>query len=297
MNAIILSAGLGTRLRPITQNIPKPLLPIVHRPIIEVNIERLINCGIENIGVNLFHKADLIKKFLKESSSHLRIVVEKKLRGTGGALLNFRDLIKDDVIIHNVDVLSNIDIGAAIEFHKFRKPLATLILTDRCGTNVLKIDETFRIIDFAKTDTKNYYTYTGVAILSEKISSYLPEKYVFSIIDVYKRLIDEKLPIIGFLTKKAWCDIGTHEAYWNVHYEILRKKVRFDGLDIDSPIYIHPSSKAETRNLGGFISIGPNCSISEKVGLKNTIVFENSNIEEGYFENSLLSDKFCIKIR
>ena len=139
MNAIILSAGLGTRLRPITENIPKPLLPIVHRPIIEVNIERLINRGIENIGVNLFHKADMIKKFLKESSSHLHIVVEKKLRGTGGALLNFRDLIKDDVIIHNVDVLSNIDIGAAIEFHKFQKPLATLILTDRCGTNVLKI--------------------------------------------------------------------------------------------------------------------------------------------------------------
>ena len=297
MNAIILSAGLGKRLRPITNVIPKPLLPIVSCPIIEINIQRLINIGVKFIGINLYYKADMIKKFLNEVPGNLCVAIEDQLRGTGGALLNFKELLKDDLIIHNCDVLSNINLTKAINFHKLHKPFATLLLTKNMGTNFFKINKNFQIEEFAQKDTKNYYTYTGIAILSEKIFSFLPEKDFFSIIDVYQKLIEGKGLIMGFPTKELWYDIGFPNKYWKIHYEILNQKVKLDEIDVNSDIYIHPSSVVRTKNLKGFISIGPNCFISKKASLKNTIVFENSRIEDGNFEKCLLSETFCIKIK
>ncbi|MCK5258857.1 MAG: hypothetical protein KAJ69_04995, partial [Thermoplasmatales archaeon] len=96
MRALILSAGLGNRLKPMTDFIPKPLLPIVDRPVIDINISRLLEFGIENIGFNLFYKPNMIKKLLEKIMDNAYIVTEDKLKGTGGALLNFQEFLKGD---------------------------------------------------------------------------------------------------------------------------------------------------------------------------------------------------------
>jgi len=297
MNAIILSAGLGTRLKPITDVIPKPLLPIVDRPIIEINIQRLTSFGVEKIGINLFHRADLVKNFLNELPYDLLIAVENKLKGTGGALLNFKSFIKGDLVIHNCDVISNINLRRAINFHKQYKPVATLIMTKNEGTNFVKVNRKYEIEEFSKKENKDYYTYTGIAILSERLMPYLPKRNCFSIVEVFQRIINDGKLIMGLPTKQPWYDIGTAHTYWQVHHDILGKKVKFNEVSADSHFYIHHSSIVRTKNLFGFVSIGPSCSIAEKVRLKNTIIFENSKIIQGDFENCLLSDKFCIKLK
>jgi mannose-1-phosphate guanylyltransferase len=296
MNAIILSAGLGTRLKPITDYIPKPLLPIIYRPIIEITIERLSKARVKTIGINLFHKARMMKNHLKKYSDDIRIVVENKLHGTGGAFLNFKKLLEHDVLLHNCDVLSNFDFSRIIEYHEKNNALATLVLTKNAGTNFFNIDRNNRITDYVRTDTVSYYTYTGIAVLSKKISAFFPEVDVFSIIDIYERLINEHQLIMGFPATGFWREIGRPHSYWNVHKEILHRTVVFDEITVSSSIAVHPSSSVITKNLEGFVSIGPDCSISEKVRLKNTIVFDHSTVRDGEYENCLLSDKFCIKI-
>jgi len=297
MNAIILAAGLGTRMQPITNFIPKPLLPIVYRPMIEINIQHLMHSGVNGIGVNLFHKAERIKKFLNKFSDSLYTVVEDKLLGTGGALLNFTKFIEDDFIVHNCDVLSNINLIGAIEFHRHNRSVATLLLTKNPGTNFIKINKDLRVTAVSKKDKGNQYTFTGIAILSKKIFSYFPNKAFFSIIDTYQRLIDEDESIMGLPTKESWYDIGSHHSYWKLHRDIFHEKTKFDEVNIHSSIHIHSTSIVKSKNLTGFVSVGPDCFISENVSLNNTIVFENSRIEEGTYTNCLLSNKFCITVQ
>ena len=296
MNALILAAGLGNRLRPITSLIPKPLLNIINRPLIEINIERLASIGVEKIGINIFYKAHLLKKFLVKSSAPVCIKEEKKLLGTGGALRNFQDLFKDGLIIHNCDVLSNINIKQAIKFHNSHKAIATLVLTKNRGTNYFQIDKSRRIIAFSK-NRKNQYTYTGIAIISKKILPFLPEADCFSIVDVYEKLIQRQMMIMGYPVKEDWFNINTFEKYWQIHHDLLNKKVRLEGIAAPKKIYIDRSSEVKTKNLDGFISVQPACFISGRVSLKDTVVIARSRIDDGNFEKCLLSDRFCIRVK
>lgn len=297
MNAIIPAAGIGKRMQPITHYIPKPLLPIVYRPLVEIIITQLMKNGIGKIGINLFHKADVIQKFLYKFQNNLSIVLEKELSGTGGALRNFIDFFAEDIIVHNGDVLSNINLGDAMKFHTQAKPVATLLVTKNPGTNIIKLTPDYRIADIGTQDMPDHYTFTGIAILSKRIADYFPKRARFSIIDIYRRLIDEDALIVGLPIKEQWYDIGSHYTYWMVHHDILNRKVTFKDITTHTPLYIHSSSIVHTENITGFVSIGPGCYVAEGVSLNNTVIFENSRIEKGNYINCLLSEAFCISVQ
>lgn len=295
MNGIILAAGLGERLMPITAQIPKPLLPIVDKPVIAINIERLKKLGIKNIGINLHYQPKKIACFLKKIKN-IKIAFEDILLGTGGALLNFKDLITDDFLIHNCDVLSSINLKQLIRIHKKEKPFATIVITKNRGSNLVKFVDN-RILGFFKKEEKTFFTYTGIAVLSKRIFSYLPtHKKSFSLIEIYNKAINNGEFLLGLPVKEVWYDVGSYNTYWQVHRDILQKKIEIDGLASKSSIYIHPTSIVKSKNLSGFVCTQKNSFIAKDVHLKNTIVFENSRIKKGNFVNCLLSDKFCIKI-
>jgi len=296
MNGIILAAGFGKRLKPITNTIPKPLLPIINRPIIEINVECLKRAGIKKIGINLYYKKEEVASYLGNLPHKLSIILEDRLSGTGGALLNFKGFINGDFIIHNCDVISNINLASVIKFHQKNRPLATLVLTKNKGTNRVEIYKN-RIINIFKFNKKSYFTYTGIAILSKRIFNYFPlQKKNFSIIEVYKKAIRAGEKILGFPISNTWYDIGSYASYWQMHQDILYKKVKLKGIKIHSPIYIHPSSIVATKKLKGFVCIGSNCYIAKNVALKNTLVFPNTEIIKGNYINTLLSNKFCINV-
>ncbi len=296
MKAIILSAGVGNRLRPITDFVPKPLLPIVNRPILDINITRLLKIGIEKIGINLFYKPDIIKKSLEKFSDFVYIVTEDTLRGTGGALLNFQKFISEDFVIHNCDILTDIDFTAAMKFHKFHKAIATLILTKGCCTNFVRIDKDSRIKEFSKNDNEDFYTFTGIAIMSDSIFSYLPDRENFSIIEVYKRIIEDGGTLLGIPSDGIWYDIGSHKKYWKVHHDLFNKEIGLEEMKVNSCFFVDSTSNVQTKNLSGFISIQDHCFIGDRVTLHNAVVFSNSRILKGNFRNCLLSNRFYIKI-
>ncbi len=218
MKGIILAAGLGRRLGRLTKDLPKPLLPVGGIPVIKLNIEKLKESGVKSIGVNVFYKANLIRDFLKNFKG-LKVVNEKFLSGTGGALLNFRDFVTKDFLIHNCDVVSNVDLKELVRTHKKLRPLATVVLVNNYRTNRVRIskEKKERVVRFYKKRMDGCYTYSGIAIVSKKIFKYFPEKKkIFSLTEVFNRAIDNGEFIHGLIVKDVWCDIGTLKTYRNI---------------------------------------------------------------------------------
>lgn len=294
MNAILLAAGLGERMRPITENIPKPLLRIVDQRLIDVNIKHLLNSGVDRIGINLFHKHDLIHEYLTTHHNQVYAIREDKLKGTGGALCNFQDFLKDDFIIQSGDVISDIRLKQIIDFHERHKPVATLVLTKHRGTK-FQISKDNRIERMYRGDTSDH-TYSGIGIFSQRIFSFLPEKETFSIADVFQNILDNGELLIGVPSVMNWYNINSHYTFWKIHHDLLLKGISFEELKFESSIYIAPSSKVETKDLEGFVSVDEGCVILRNVRLENAVVLPNSHIKEGSFRNCVLSDRFCITV-
>lgn len=296
MNAILIAAGLGERMKPITEHIPKALLQIVDFRLIDYNIARLFDIGIKQIGINLFHKARVIREYLEKYSENLHTVTEPTLKGTGGALINFKDFIRGDFIFYSCDVLTDIDLAEVVKLHLARKPAATIVLLNNDGANIIGIDNEHRIKEITRNSDDTFYDFAGIAVFSERIFSYLPKKETFNIVEVWTRMLENGEYLLGVPKEMNWYNINSPDTYWQVHYDLLIDKVVVGGHGFDSSFYIDPTSQVKTTSLDGFVSVGPNCTISDQVALTNTVVLGNSAIQDGKYMNCLLSDMFCIEI-
>jgi NDP-sugar pyrophosphorylase family protein len=289
MNALILAAGLGERMRPITDSIPKPLLPIVNQRLIDISIQHLSQIGIHKLGINLFHKHDAIQAHLKKYGDLVHTVVEEELLGTGGALLNFRDFLKDDFILYSGDVVSDARLKQVIDFHRKHKPMATLMLIKNKGIR-FTIDKTNRVEQMIWGEDIGQ-TYAGIGVFSERVFSFLPQKQTFSIVDLFKSILDSDKVIAALPAVMQWHNINSPYSYWKIHHDLLHKNLRLAISKIDSPIYIASTSTVETKNLKGFVSINENCYIDKSVYLENTIVLPESHVTSGNYRNCVVSDQ------
>ena len=150
ISAFILAAGLGERLRPITDHIPKPLLPILGKPVLQSVIEKACGLPADRIGLNLHYKKELIEEWVKRSAfnNHISLFPEDPALGTGGALKNAEDFLKDNTfLVHNSDIYSDIDLAKLVEFHLSSGNLATLAVHDYPEFNNLVIDDNSLLVE------------------------------------------------------------------------------------------------------------------------------------------------------
>ncbi len=296
MNAVILAAGLGTRLKPLTDVTPKPLLPVMNNPIIGTIIDKLVHAGCKKIGVNVYYQHNVIADFLSKYSDLVKISLEEELAGTGGAFLGFIDMMSDTILVHNCDVVSEIDINELHAIHRSRNPLATIALTKNAATNLVAVDGD-RVKQFNKTASRNDYTYTGIAVLSSRITDYFPSgQRCFSLVDeVFKNALANNEYILGYSVKGKWIDIGNPGSYWRAHKLLAEKKMVVPEIDCNDPVCIHKTSSVKTKNMKGFLVVGPRSSITSNVRMENTVVFADSRITEGNYKNCLLSNSFCMQ--
>ncbi|KPK63985.1 hypothetical protein AMJ83_04785 [candidate division WOR_3 bacterium SM23_42] len=294
MNAIILAAGLGERMKPVTDRIPKPLLPVVNQRLIDININHLLRNGIKRIGINLYHKHELIREYLDQYQDQVFTVVEDELKGTGGALLNFRDFLTEDFLILSGDVLSDIRLTEIIDFHKTHDPIATLVLVKHKGTE-FSFGKDNRITRISR-GAEYAHTYSGIGVFSERVFSFMPQKSVFSIVDIFLNILETRELLMGLPSVMNWYNVNSLYAYWKVHHDLLNNQVDFESLCFKSPVYIASTSRVETEALKGFVSIGDDCIISKDVYLENTIVLPESRITSGNYRNCLLSDELRITV-
>jgi mannose-1-phosphate guanylyltransferase len=294
MNALVLSAGVGVRMKPITDTVPKPLLPVLHEPMIRTIIERLLAHGIQQVGVNCFHEAGQITRYLKQLGDRVYVRTEDTLLGTGGALKNFQSFFSDDFILHSGDVLSDVDLTGLTAFHQEHRAFATLVLVKRPGTNIMQIDDNEHILAVSDSDEKNGFTYAGIGVLSGSVFSVLPQKDIFSIVDVLRAIIKNREMMIGYRHPSVWYNINSPYEYWRLHRDILTGRTRIDGIPSPGALAIHPTSTVKSKTLSGFVVVGARARVEENVVLENTIVFRDTDVSRGIYKDKLLSNHFCL---
>lgn len=312
MKAVIMAGGEGTRLRPLTCNRPKPMVPIVNKPVMEHIVELLKKHNLNEVAVTLQYMPDLIKEYFNDGSEYgikIKYYVEQMPLGTAGSVKNAEEFLNDTFIVISGDALTDIDLSKAIEFHKSKSSMATLILKKvdiPLEYGVVVIDEESRITRFLEkpswgevfSDTVN----TGIYILSPDVLKYFNKNEMFDFSkDLFPMLLKEKKPMYGFVTEDYWCDIGDLRAYVQAHMDIMNGLVKLNipGNTHSEGIWVGEGSEIEENStikapciigrncrikkgtvIGNFSVIGDNNIIDERAGIKRSIIWKNCIIDK-----------------
>jgi mannose-1-phosphate guanylyltransferase len=230
MKAMVLAAGLGTRLRPLTDDRPKALVEIDGRSLLEITLTRLKQYGVRDVIVNVHHLADLVVEHLKahdDFGMHIEISREDVLLDTGGGLKKAAWFFLEDpaqldqpFLLHNVDVISTIDFGQTLNFHRSHNALATLAVQNRETSRYLLFNEAHQLCGRrAGKDGKREIVcpsselrasaFSGIHVISPRLLTLMSEDGVFSIIDTYLQLASQGEKILAFNADKYyWRDLG-----------------------------------------------------------------------------------------
>lgn len=219
MKAVILAGGKATRLRPYTTNFPKPLMPIGERPILEIVIRRLKDFGITDIIISTGHLAELISAFFNDGSKigvKITYSKEEEPLGTAGPLNLIRDKLDDAFILMNGDVLTDLDFGKFLSFHRAHEALATISLSKRTfpiDFGVIDIDEHNNFKAWTEKPSFEYLISTGIYLFEPETLKVLPRSGFLNVPDFIQRLRDEKYGVFGYIHDGYWLDIGRPGDY------------------------------------------------------------------------------------
>ncbi len=228
MKAFILAAGLGTRLRPLTNTVPKALVLFNGKPLIYNVINRLVNSGFDEFVVNVHHFAGKLKNYLQNidiQGVKIHISDETgKLLDTGGALKKAQNFFTSDFLVHNVDIFTDIDFSRMIAFHKKHQALATLAVSERQANRVLIFDRNNTLCEWKNKNTGEIkraktcidgkeLAFSGIYIVSPGIFKYFLQEDVFSVIDVFLEAAKNNEKILAFDHSGGYFfDLGTIES-------------------------------------------------------------------------------------
>jgi NDP-sugar pyrophosphorylase family protein len=232
MKAMILAAGLGTRLHPLTDDRPKALVTVAGRTLLEIALARLRSVGVDEVIVNAHHFAEMIVDYLKANDNFgmkIEVSCEQELLDTGGGLKKAAHFFLEDVsgepfLLHNVDVISNIDLASMVRFHSEHNALATLAVQQRQTSRYLLFDEQGELCgrragqngeaEWARPAAKiEALAFSGIHVLSPKIFAKMEEEGAFSIIAAYLRLAAREEMILAFRADGSyWRDLGRPES-------------------------------------------------------------------------------------
>ncbi|MGC8712303.1 MAG: sugar phosphate nucleotidyltransferase [Leptodesmis sp.] len=294
MRAVLMAGGSGTRLRPLTCDLPKPMVPVLNRPIAEHIINLLKLNGIDEVIATLHYLPDVMRDYFQDGSDFgiqmTYAVEEDQPLGTAGCVKNIAELLDDTFLVISGDSITDFDLRAAIAFHKAHNSKATLVLTrvpNPLEFGVVITDENYRINRFLEkpssseifSDTVN----TGIYILEPEVLDYLPENQETDFSkDLFPQLLAEGEPMYGYIAEGYWCDVGHLDIYREAHYDGLYRKVKLNfayeelspGIWKGQNTYIDPSVRIEPPVL-----IGSNCRIGPRVQIDGgTVLGDNVTV-------------------
>ena len=294
MRAVLMAGGSGTRLRPLTCDLPKPMVPVLNRPIAEHIINLLKRNNITEVIATLYYLPDIMRDYFQDGSDFgvqmTYAVEEEQPLGTAGCVKNIQQWLDDTFITISGDAITDFDLQEAIAFHREKKSKATLILTrvpNPVEFGVVITDPDGKINRFLEkpslseifSDTVN----TGTYILEPEIFDYLPENEESDFSkDLFPILLERGEPMYGYVAEGYWCDVGHLEAYREAQYDGLEQKVKLDfpyqerspGIWIGSNTYLDPTAMIQSP-----VMIGDNCRIGARVKIEaGTVIGDNVTI-------------------
>lgn len=300
MNAIVLAGGFGTRMRPLTCNVPKPMLPVANRPVLEHGFRLLEKHGMRDVRVLLFYRPEVVRGYFGDGSHlglSLTYVTPETDLGTAGAVrfAQRHHGLKGPAFVLSGDVLTEFDLAKVIEFHSAKRAAATLVLTrvtDPLPYGVVITSPDGRVVRFLEkpgwgevfSDTVN----TGIYVLEPEALAAVPPDREFDFSrDLFPLLMERGLPLYGFVAAGYWQDIGSLHDYRQAQIDILCGEV---GLDIQGTraeaegrgIWIDSGTRVDaTAELKGGVVLGKGCEIGATARIVNSVLGDGCVVEEG----------------
>lgn len=330
MKAIIIAGGLGTRLRPLTYNRPKPIVSMMNKPFVVHQLELLKKHGINEIVLNLHYMPKNMEYILGDGSKFgvkLFYSIEKQPLGTAGAVKNAEQYFDNDpLVILNGDTLTDINISEVIAFHKKNKAVATLTLTnveDPTHYGLVITGPDGRIKSFLEKpnweQVAQYSTKTinaGIYVLDPAIFKDVPENTVYSFErQLFPKILESGQNFYSVTSDAYWMDIGSPQKYMQAHRDILNGEVPFNMIEekkdnnkwvgknakidpsvrLKGPLVIgEKSSVKKSSKINPFTVIGDNVNISENAFLEDCVILRNCRIGQGVKIKNCIIGENCI---
>ena len=293
MKAMILAAGLGTRLLPFTLKRAKPLFPILNKPLLHLTISRVRQADFAEIVVNAHHLKQQIKKEL-QGKKNIFLQEEGKILGTGGGLrLALDHLGSEPVLVVNGDIYHSINYRTVYRFHCNAGADVTLVLHNCPRFNNVTVDEKFQVIGFngqnkGNGDQNRQLAFTGIHVINPEVLRIIPLDTTYNIIDCYRELIRQGGNIRAYLaTGHFWSDIGTPADYLQLHAELLTGKIPlYEELAAaaDAPfVGVQQATIGRDVKLLDWVCLGKRTRIEAGATLQRSIVWDDGVVRAGFF--------------
>ncbi len=298
MKAVIMAGGFGTRIQPLTSSVPKPMIPLVNRPIMLHIVELLKKHGITDLIMLLYHQPGIVKNFFRDGTDFgvkITYVTPLEDMGTAGAVKCAEKYLDERFLIISGDLLTDFNLQKIIDFHAENKAIATITLTsvkDPLQFGVVITDKAKRITQFLEkpgwgeviSDTIN----TGIYVLEPEVLKYIPEGENFDFSqNLFPTLLEKNEPLFGYPAKGYWRDIGNTDSYREAHHDIFRGKVNvridepkqdFVGKDLRLGADVR---LGDPSHLQGTVVVGDNSQVLGEAQIKDTVIGRNCTIEAG----------------
>jgi NDP-sugar pyrophosphorylase family protein len=227
VQAVIMAGGRGERLMPLTKDLPKPMLRVGNKPIIEINIDRLSSYGISNIHVSVNYLADRIVEYFGDGASKsvsIRYLHESAPLGTMGALSLIDEFEKDYVLVMNSDLLTNIDFEAFYE--KFVDSNADMIVATtpyhvKIPFAILELDDSFQVRNFREKPSYTYQSNAGIYMMKRELLSHIPKGMKFDATDMMNFVLNNNMKLVSDSILGYWLDIGSMDDFKKAQEDIL----------------------------------------------------------------------------
>ncbi len=306
MKAVILAGGEGTRLRPLTSNQPKPMLPMANRPMMEHIVALLAEHGFDDIVVTVAFLANQIRNHFGDGSDYgvrLRYATEETPLGTAGSVRNAADELDDTFLVIAGDVLTDIDLTEVVKAHQAANAFGTIALKrvdNPLEFGIVITREDGHIERFLEkptwgqvfSDTIN----TGIYVLEPGIFDFIPygEQVDFSG-DVFPAVLERELPLLGHVADGYWEDVGTLEAYQRAHHDILDGRVRVEiaGFEMAQGVWLGEDADVDPdARVEGPVVIGDNCRVEAGAHLREYTVLGTDVVvkHDAYLERAVCHD-------
>jgi mannose-1-phosphate guanylyltransferase len=292
MKAMILAAGLGTRLLPYTLKRPKPLFPILNKPLLQLTVARIKKSGFNEIVINCHHLRQQIKTALMGEAGII-LQEESDILGTGGGLrMALPHFGQDPVLVVNGDIYHSIDYRKVYRYHDKSRADVTLVLHDYPRFNDVAVDDALRITGFNKTQNHNLHNekvlaFTGIHVINPEVLQNIPQNSMSCIIDCYKKLLEEGGTIRAYLAEDHyWTDMGTPEDYLKLHAGLLENKIPvYEELEneiAEAPLAGTPNASiARDVKLMDWVSIGRGAIIESGATIQRSVIWDDASIPAG----------------
>jgi mannose-1-phosphate guanylyltransferase len=300
VQALILAGGEGTRLRPLTYTVPKPVLPLAGRPHVAYVIDWLVRHGVDDVVVSCGHLAEGMRHALAELEPgvEIRYAEEPDARGTAGAIRFAEEMLGDRFLVLNGDVLCDLDLTALIDQHERTGARATIALypvDDPSGYGLVHRQEDGEITEFLEKPAPDQFDTdeinAGAYLLERSVLEWIPPDRAVSIErEVFPELIGDGL--YGIRLEGYWIDIGTPERFLEANWDILERRVEtVIGEELDSALMVGERCEiAPDAELRVPCVIGPDSFVGSEAVIERSVLLEGCTIGDGArLSNSILS--------